>query len=87
MSTPAPAKPQALRAAVRDARHRLTVAAAALAAAQRRHLRALRSESRVRPVWISPDSDVAGDALRRAFESYMWHAAELDRKGAEARRA
>ena len=85
MSTPH--KAPSLRAAVRDAKHRLTAAAAALAVAQRDHICALNSENRARPVWISPDSDVAGDVLRRAFDLYMSRAAELDNLGAELRRA
>jgi 5S rRNA maturation endonuclease (ribonuclease M5) len=83
MSTPTTANKSALVAA----KHSLNTAAAALADAQRNHLRALRSENRARPVWISPDSDAAGDALRRAFDAYMWRAVELDRLGAAIRRA
>jgi hypothetical protein len=77
----------ALRVAVRDAKRRLTLARRDLDAAIAAHMRAMRSESRARPVWISPDSDAASDALGRAFDTYRSRAASLDYLASEYRRA
>lgn len=77
----------ALRVAVRDAKRRLTIAARDLAAAQRDHLRAMRAETRKRPVFLALDSDKAIDALARAFDAYRSRAASLDYLASEYRRA
>lgn len=76
----------ALRVAVRDAKRRLTLARRDLDAALADHLRALRSETRKRPVWLAIDSDAASDALGRAFDAYRSRARTLDYLAAEYRR-
>jgi hypothetical protein len=77
----------ALRVAVREAKHRLTLARLDLDAAIDAHMRALRSESRARPVWISPDSDQTSDALDAAFRAFRSRATTLDYLATEYRRA
>lgn len=76
----------ALRLAIRNAKAELTIQARALDAARRAHTRALRSESRARPLWISPDSDAATDALSRALDRYNRAASNLDALASEYRR-
>ena len=68
----------AMRQKVRAAKRDLTVATRELHKAQLEHLRALRSETRAIPVWVSPDSDQSGDAVHRAFQRYMRSASSLD---------
>lgn len=76
----------ALRVAIRVAKAELTERSRALAAAQRDHLRAIRAETRTRPVFLPTDSDAALDALATAFSEYRLAAARVDHLGAEYRR-
>lgn len=77
----------ALLVAVRESKRRLTMARRDLDAALDAHVRALRSESRARPVWISPDSDQTSDALDAAFRAFRSRASSLDYVAGEYRRA
>lgn len=60
----------AMRAAVRAAKATMTERAIRYHAAIDAHLRAVRSETRAVPVYLSLDSDQALDALASAAEAY-----------------
>jgi hypothetical protein len=77
----------ALRVALRAAKRDLTDAANALADATRGHLRALRAETRARPVWLPISSDSCADLVARARNRYDSAAQRVDQLGAEYRRA
>ena len=60
----------ALRRKTRAAKQDMTTAALDLQRALADHIAAVRSETRVKPVYRATDSDRAIDALNRAFDRY-----------------